>query len=63
MAVLEKIKSHPNVVDYFKKLRFYNKYIEKQKIKRLKNIDLLSELSFEDSSVIKKQIVRLKDIQ
>ena len=36
MAVLKKIKSHPNVVDCFKKLPFYNKYIEKPMIKRLK---------------------------
>ena len=36
MAVLSKIKSHPNVVDYFKELPFYNKSIEKPKIKRLK---------------------------
>ena len=36
MAVLKKIKSHPNVVDHFKELPCYNKYIEKSKIKRLK---------------------------
>ena len=36
MAVKEKIKSHPGVVDYFKELPFYNKYIKKPKIKRLK---------------------------
>ena len=54
MAVLSKIKSHPNVVDYFKELPFYNKSIEKPKIKPLKNIDLLSELPFyEELSVIK----------
>ena len=41
MAVKEKVKSHPDVVDYFKELRFYNKYIEKPKIKRLKTINLL----------------------
>ena len=29
MAVLEKIKSHPNVVDHFKELPFYNKDIKK----------------------------------
>ena len=46
MAVLSKIKSHPDVVDYFKELPFYNKHIEKPKIKRLKNIYLLSELPF-----------------
>ena len=43
MRVQEKRKSHPDMVDYFKKLPFYNKYIEKPKNKRLKNIDLLSE--------------------
>ena len=39
MTVLKKIKSHPNVVDYFKGLPFYNKHIEKPKVKRLKNIN------------------------
>ena len=39
MAVLSKIKSHFNVVDYFKELPFYYKPIEQPKIKRLKNID------------------------
>ena len=54
MAVQKKIKSHPDVVGYFKELPFYNKYIEKPKIKRLKNINLLSELPFhEELNVIK----------
>ena len=35
-------------VDYFKELSFYNVSIEKPKIKRLKNIDLLAELPFYD---------------
>ena len=35
-------------VDYFKKLPFYNVSIEKPKIKRLKNIDLLAEQPFYD---------------
>ena len=35
----------PNV-DYFKELPFYNVSIDKPKIKRLKNIDLLTELFF-----------------
>ena len=43
---MSKIKSHPDVVDYFKELPFYNKHTEKPKIKCLKNIDLLSELPF-----------------
>ena len=54
MAILSKIKSHPSVADYFKELPFYNKSIEKPKIKRLKNIDQLAELSFyEQLSIIK----------
>ena len=41
-------------VDYFKELPFYNKPIEKPKVKRLKNIDRLAELPFyEQLSVIK----------
>ena len=35
-------------VDYFKELPFYNEFIEKTKINRLKNIDLLAELPFYD---------------
>ena len=35
-------------VDYFKELTFYNVSIEKPKIKRFKNIDLLAELPFYD---------------
>ena len=46
MAMLKKTKSHPRVVDYFKGFQFYNKYIEKPRIKRLKNIDLLSNFPF-----------------
>ena len=54
MTVLKKIKSHSDVVDYFKELPFYNKHIDKPKIKCLKNIDLLSELPFyEELNVIK----------
>ena len=50
----KKIKSHPDVVEYFKEIPFYNKYIEKSKMKHLKNIDLLSELPFyEELNVIK----------
>ena len=29
MTVKEKVKSHPDVVDYFKELPFYNKDIER----------------------------------
>ena len=54
MKALKKVKSHPGVLDYFKEFPFYNKHIEKPKIKCLKNIDLLSELPFyEKLNVIK----------
>ena len=54
MAVLSKIKSHSDVIDYFKELPFYNKPIKKPKVKRLKNIDQLVELPFyEQLDVIK----------
>ena len=46
MLALKKINSHFDIVEYFKEIPFYNKYIEKRKIKRLKNLDLLSELHF-----------------
>ena len=35
MAVKEKIKSHPHVVDYFKERPFYKKQIKKPKVKSL----------------------------
>ena len=54
MTVKKKVKSHPDVLGYFKELPFYNKHIEKPKIKCLKNIDLLFELPFyEELNVIK----------
>ena len=54
MAILSKIKSHSDAVDYFKELPFYNKAIKKPKVKRLKNIDRLAELPFyEQLSVVK----------
>ena len=54
MTVLKKVKFHPDVVDYFKELPFYNKHTKKPKIKRSKNNDLLSELLFyEELNVIK----------
>ena len=40
------ISSKNNDVNYFKELPFFNVSIEKPKIKRLKNIDLLAELPF-----------------
>ena len=55
MTVLSKIKPHSDAVSFFKKLPFYNKPIEKSKVKRLKNIDRLAELPFyEQLGVIKK---------
>ena len=54
MAVLSKIKSHSDAVDYFKEFPFYNKPIEKPKVKRLEDIDRLAELRFDEQlSVIK----------
>ena len=54
MTIKEKVKSHRGAVEYFKELPFYNKHIEKPKVKSLRNIDLLSELSFyEELNVIK----------
>ena len=35
-----------SIVDYFKELPFYNVYIDKPIIKRLKKVDLLAELPF-----------------
>ena len=41
-------------MNYFKELPFYNSFIEKPKIKRLKNVDLLAEQPFyEQLSIIK----------
>ena len=54
MKIKTKIKYHPYVVEYFKDLPFYNKSIEKPKIKRSKNIDLLSELAFYEELSITK---------
>ena len=42
------------IVDYFRKLPFYNVSIDKPKIKRLKNMDLLAELPFYDQRNIIK---------
>ena len=54
MKALKKVKSHLDLVDYFKELPFCNKHIKKPKIKSLKNTDLLCELSFyEELNVIK----------
>ena len=54
MTVQKKIKSHPDIINYFKELPLYNTYIEKPKFKLLKNIDLLCELPFyEELTVVK----------
>ena len=54
MTALKKVISHLDVVEHFKDLPFYNKPIEKPKIKHLQNIDLLAELPFyEELNVIK----------
>ena len=50
MAVLSEI----NRVNYFKELPFYNKSIEKPRIKRLTDVNLLAELPFyKQLSIIK----------
>ena len=47
-------KPHSGAVDYFKEIPFYNKPIEKTKVKHLKKINRLVELPFyEQLSVIK----------
>ena len=54
MTALEKSKSHPDVVDYFKELPFYKTYIEKPKIKYLKTLTcFLNSLFFEELNMIK----------
>ena len=63
MAVLSKIKSHSDAVDYFKELPFYNKPIEKPKVKCLKNIDRLAELPFYEQLSVIKQIKSIEDMQ
>ena len=54
MTILSKIEPDSRAADYFKELPFYNKPIEKPKVKRLKNIDRLAKLPFyEQLSIIK----------
>ena len=56
---MKKFKSHPDVVDYFKEPPFYNNHINKSESKRLKNIDLLSELPFyEEFNIVKTNHAR-----
>ena len=45
MGILSNI-NNPSEVNYFKELPFYNKPIEKPKIKCLKSINLLAEQSY-----------------
>ena len=53
MTILSNI-TNSSEVDYSKELPFYNKPIEKPKIKRLKNIDQLAELPlYEQLNIIK----------
>ena len=54
MAMQKKIGFHLDVINYFKALPFYNTYIEKPKIIHLKNIDLLSELPFNEELSVAK---------
>ena len=59
MKAFKKVKSYPDVLNYHKELPFYNKHIEKPKIKCLKNIDLLRNRSFyEELSVIKINVFK-----
>ena len=46
MVVLSKIKPYFDAADYFQELPFYNKPIQKPKVKRLKKTDRLAELPF-----------------
>ena len=53
MAVLSEVKSHSDVINYFKELPFYNKPIERP-VKRSKYIHRSAELPFyEQLSIIK----------
>ena len=52
MAVLSEVKSHSDVINYFKELPFYNKPIERP-VKRSKHIHRSAELPFyEQLSII-----------
>ena len=54
IAVLSKIKLHSDAAGYYKELPFYNKNIEKPKVKRLKNIDRSVELPFYEQLIVIK---------
>ena len=53
MAILSKIKSHSDAINYFKEIPFYDKPIERP-VKRLKNIDPLVKLPFYEQLSITK---------
>ena len=53
MTILSNINSF-NEANYFKELLFYNKPIEKPRIKRLTNINLLDEQPFYEQLSIRK---------
>ena len=54
MTVQRKIKFYTYVINYSEERPFYDIYIKNTKIKRLENVDLLSELPFcEKLNVIK----------
>ena len=63
MAILSKIKSHPDAVDYFNKLPFYNKPIKKPKVKRLKNIYQLTKFPFYEQLSVVKTNQAFRDMQ
>ena len=63
MTIQTKIKSHPDTINYFEEILFYKKSVEKPKIKRLKNIDLLSELPFYEKLSVMKLIKCLEAMQ
>ena len=54
MAILSKIKSHSDVINYFKELPFYNKPIERS-VKCLKDIDPLLEHPFHEQQYNKNR--------
>ena len=56
IIILSKIKSQSSTVDSFKEVPFYNKPIEKPKVKRLKNIDKLAAPSFYEQKRKKIQL-------
>ena len=63
MIIHEKIKSYTGVLDYFEELKFYNKHIQKPKIKHSKSINLLSELPFYEELNMIKQTMYLKNMK